>query len=458
MKDIRFNISLYIIIPVIFSGIAALSIIVSYRIASYYIPKGLDPLYPLLFWGMLIILFTFISGLLIVKFIIDPIKRFVLQTQNLGVVKKLNKDNDPDPAKGDMGHIQSIFEQVSELLGNVEARELFPDIIGRSRSIRGILNQILKVAPKNSTVLLLGETGTGKELIAKSIHQHSNRQDKSFVAINCAAIPDTLLESELFGHEKGAFTGANSRKPGKFEMADHGTLFLDEIGDMPLETQAKVLRVIQENRIERVGGVTPVKVDVRFIAATNKDLPKMVEDGRFRNDLFFRLNVFSIFIPALRARREDIPLLAEAFLRKKDPELELTSESLQVMMAYDWPGNVRELQNAIEASSVLAEKQVKPSHLPASIHKGAGMPSVSGANGKFEKGADADSLFLNKNQDIDARIQNIEKGIIIEALNRTNGVQVKAAALLGIKERSLWHRIKKFQIDASIFKKPKDTT
>jgi transcriptional regulator with GAF, ATPase, and Fis domain len=446
MKDIRFHISLYIIIPVIFAGIAILSIIVTYNTTTYYLSKALNPQWPVVWWGMLLIAFTLICGILIVKLLIDPVKRFVIKTKGLGIVKNVNPPKHASVANDDMGKFTMVFEQVSELLSKVEARQLFPDIIGQSEVMRGVFNQIVKVAPKESTVLITGETGTGKELIARSIHQHSKRQNRPFIAINCAAIPEALLESELFGYEKGAFTGANIKKPGKFELADGGTLFLDEIGDMPLETQAKVLRAIEEHTIERVGAIKPTKVNVRFIAATNRNLEKMVEAGLFRQDLFYRLNVFSILLPPLRHRREDIPLLIEKFLNEKGKDCHLSSESLQLLMANDWPGNVRELKNALESASVLADKKILPSNLPVSIKRNESL------NGSTNAPNDAMMVNLNGNADLDLQIKDYERRIIVDALRRSGGVQVKAASLLGIKERSLWHRIKKHQIDIAEFK------
>ena len=446
MKDIRFHISLYIIIPVIFAGIAILSIIVTYNTTTYYLSKALNPQWPVVWWGMLLIAFTLICGILIVKLLIDPVKRFVIKTRGLGIVKNVNPPKHASVATDDMGKFTMVFEQVSELLSKVEARQLFPDIIGQSKVMRGVFNQIVKVAPKESTVLITGETGTGKELIARSIHQHSKRQDRPFIAINCAAIPEALLESELFGYEKGAFTGANIKKPGKFELADGGTLFLDEIGDMLLETQAKVLRAIEEHTIERVGAIKPTKVNVRFIAATNRNLEKMFEAGLFRQDLFYRLNVFSILLPPLRHRREDIPLLIEKFLNETGKDCHLSSESLQLLMTNDWPGNVRELKNALESAAVLAGKKILPSNLPVSIKRNESL------NGSTNAPIDAMMVNLNGNADLDVQIKDYERRIIVDALRRSGGVQVKAANLLGIKERSLWHRIKKHQIDIAEFK------
>lgn len=275
MRDIRFNISLYIIIPIIFAGIALLATIGSYNIVLYYTRIGQNPETPVLIFGGSLLSITFLLGLVIAKLIIGPVERFVRQAEDLGILEdSLVNGSSPPQQKDALGRYALVFDQVTELLSRVESRKLFPQIIGESRGMRGVFNQIIKVSSTESNVLIMGETGTGKELIAQSIHDHSLRSAKPFIAINCAAIPAGLLESELFGHEKGAFTGAESKRIGKFESADGGTLFLDEIGDMPIETQAKILRILEESKFERVGGSSSIKVDVRFIAATNKDLSK----------------------------------------------------------------------------------------------------------------------------------------------------------------------------------------
>ncbi len=460
MKDIRFNISLYVIIPIIFAGMTVLATLLSYRLTIYYIQQGGRAGWPVAFWGTVLSLFALVSGLLIVKFLIDPVKRFVDQTRTMGVVGRLDPDTDkPSGKDDDMLRFSRVFDQVTELLSKVEARELFPDIIGQSRAMRGVFNHIMKVAPTDSTVLILGETGTGKELVARSIHKHSPRHEKAFVAINCAAIPEGLLESELFGYEKGAFTGANQRKIGKLELANNGTVLLDEIGDMPLNIQAKVLRVLEEQEIERIGGIHPVKVNLRVIAATNKDLAKMVDQGLFRQDLYYRLNVFTIFLPPLRERREDIPLLAEKFIEKSRPGTKISSAALQIMMTYEWPGNVRELENTIESACLMADSEVQPHHLPAAVAAvAATWPDIQVSSEPPEDPDPEDSQpaasveDLARNQNLDQRLRQIEISMIVEALARTGGVQIRAAELLGIKERSLWHRLKKYQIDVSAFK------
>jgi transcriptional regulator with GAF, ATPase, and Fis domain len=438
MKNKRFSINLYIIIPVIFAGLAALAFISAYQLTRHY-HESMESEWSLSFWGISLVLFTFICGLITVKLIIDPVKRFVDKTQSLAVIR-----NSPEiPAKSnptEMHPFTRVFDQVSELLGKVEARELFPDIIGQSPALRSVLNRIIKVAPTDTTVLLTGETGTGKELLANSIHRHSRRHKNAFIALNCAAIPANLLESELFGHEKGAFTGAAARKPGKFELAHGGTLFLDEVGDMPLEIQAKVLRALEERQIQRLGGVQPIKVDVRFIAATNRSLTDLVEQGLFRKDLYYRLSVFLIHLPPLRERREDIPLLAEYLLKKGTDKIsKFSSAALQLLMVYDWPGNIRELQSAIHSAALMADSMIEPHHFPALISRSCqSVPEIP---------PEPDEAL-----NLDQRLGIIEKGILIQALNQTKGVQKRAAQLLGIKERSLWHRLKKYGIEAADYK------
>jgi transcriptional regulator with GAF, ATPase, and Fis domain len=328
---------------------------------------------------------------------------------------------------------------VTTILGKVEARELFPEIVGQSRVIREVFGQIMKVAPTDATVLISGESGTGKELVAAGIYKQSARRGKPFVKLNCVAIPEGLLESELFGHEKGSFTGAVAQKKGKFELADGGTIFLDEIGDMPLSTQAKLLRVLQERTFERVGGTSSLRVDVRFIAATNKNLPEMVKAGIFREDLFYRINVFALHLPPLRERCEDIPVLVEHFLGSAEKAAQVSPQTMQLLLGYPWPGNVRELQNVIERAAVIAEGTIEPGHLPSYFRNEMKVLGTS------EGPENSTSL--------DDRMAQIEKGMIIEAMTRVGGVQIRAAQLLGINQRSLWHRIKKHNIDVPSLKK-----
>jgi formate hydrogenlyase transcriptional activator len=253
-----------------------------------------------------------------------------------------------------------LQQQNVYLQEEIKAAHNFDEIVGRSSALVAVLQRVSKVAATDSTVLINGETGTGKELVARAVHSVSPRKAKPVIKLNCAALPATLVESELFGHEKGAFTGATARKPGRFELADGGTLFLDEVGELPLEAQAKLLRVLQEREFERVGGTTPVKVDVRVIAATNRDLGRMVKDGKFREDLFYRLNVFPVQLPPLRDRPDDIPLLVQFFLGKfaarvGKPVTGVSQGTLDLLVAYPWPGNIRELENVIERAVILAD-------------------------------------------------------------------------------------------------------
>src|SRR4030042_3365664 len=289
MKKKYYYISLYIFVPIIFSGMAIFSTIIAFRITSEAMKKAADLFWPILSLLLIIAVLAFFCGMILVRFLLRPVERFVRNAEQLPALARGQAENGDWRQGDELQRFTAIFDQVTGVLTNVEARVLFPRIIGQSLAIRGILSQIMKVAPTDSTVLISGESGTGKELAAVSIHQHSPRKARPFIKLNCVAIPESLLESELFGHEKGAFTGATNRKLGKFEMAHGGTLFLDEIGDMPLSTQAKVLRTLQGREFERVGGTRPISVDVRFIAATNKNLEKMVKEGTFREGLYYRL-------------------------------------------------------------------------------------------------------------------------------------------------------------------------
>lgn len=368
---------------------------------------------------------------------LKPFIQFVEKTRKIPIVTDSAAEIRGNAA-GDLENIASVLNQVVNILSSVEVRELFPDIIGASASMRAIFTQITKVAPTDTTVLITGDSGTGKELVAQAICSHSPRRGKPFIKFNCIAIPEGLLESELFGHERGAFTGAIARKKGRFELADGGTILLDEIGDMPLTTQAKILRVLQEREFERVGGTEKMRVDVRIIVATNKDLSGMVKTGAFREDLFYRLNVFSIHLPPLRERREDIPALVSQFAKmSEDKARNISSRTMQLLLAYSWPGNIRELKNVIERALVVAEGNIEPHHLP---------PELSGENGVLKNGQASDGKPL------DERLAEIETGLIIEAITRAGGSQARAANFLGINQRSLWHRIKKYKIDVSSLK------
>jgi len=439
MNKKRVHLSLYIIIPSIFTGIEIIAIIVTYQLTSYYLKRDIEPLLEMIWLGIATSMLTFFCNFMILRMIMNPIYKFVKTAEKYPIITQATMNSDVTTVTENIDHVQRVLDQVTTVLGKMEASELFPEIIGQSRTMRGIFGQIIKVAPTDATVLIMGESGTGKELIATSLYEHSLRNSKPFIKINCVAIPEGLLESELFGHEKGAFTGAVAQKKGKFEMADGGTIFLDEIGDMPQATQAKLLRVLQEKEFERVGGAQQIRVDVRFITATNKNLPEMIKAGEFREDLYYRLNVFALTLPPLRERREDIPFLIDHFLEKSKNELAISSRAMQVLLGYNWPGNIRELKNVTERAAVFAEKTIEPSHFPAALTGGTSIWSEG-------KGGDGDRT-------LDERLEEIERGMIIEAINRAGGVQARAAQMLCINPRSLWHRIKKYGIDVSTLKK-----
>ena len=312
------------------------------------------------------------------------------------------------------------------------------NLIGKSSRMQELFKMMEVVSATNSTVLITGESGTGKELVAKAIHLNSPRADEAFVSVNCGAFVETLLESELFGYMKGSFTGATANKKGLFEVADKGTIFLDEIGDMSLAMQVKLLRALQERTIRRVGGTEEVAVDVRVIAATNKDLGGMVAESQFREDLYYRISVIPLELPPLRHRRDDIPLLANHFLSRLNSSMgkdigRISEEALKRMEAYDWPGNVRELENALERAFILeTSDQLSAAYLPEN----------SSHNGPIRLMADLPAEGIN----LEAYVENLQKGFITEALRRTNGVQVKAAQLLQMTYRSFRHYLQKYNL------------
>ena len=435
MKQSRFYISLYIIFPFIFTGLTIFAAIVSFRLTKYGMLHGLEPARPV-FWFIIVIgCLAYICGFALVRMILKPVEKFVEETSKLSSFAGSEKSKNKMGSVDKIQQFTNVFDQVTSVLSRMDAHHFFPDIIGESTTMRGLLGLTKKVAPTDSTVLILGESGTGKELAATSIHDNSERNEQPYIKLNCAAIPEELLESELFGHEKGAFTGATKFKPGKFDMADGGTLFLDEIGDMPFNLQAKILRILQEQEFYRVGGSRTIRVDVRIIASTNKNVEEMVQRGSFREDLFYRLNVFTLHLPPLRERKEDIPLLVDYFLQRAPKKVEISAVALQMLVAYSWPGNIRELQNIIESASIIAENgYIEPAQLPGKI------------TGARNDPAQPDIRWAS-NMPLDERLREIEKSMIIEALRKTGGVQVRATELLGINQRSLWHRIKKHNID-----------
>jgi DNA-binding NtrC family response regulator len=319
-----------------------------------------------------------------------------------------------------------------------QQRYRLPAIVGESPRIVEVSNAIQRVAPTDSTVLLQGESGTGKELFARAIHQLSPRRDRPFVAINCAAIPETLIENELFGHEKGSFTGATGRQLGKFELADSGTIFLDEIGDLGISVQSKILRVIQERRFDRIGGTSTLDVDVRIICATNHALADKVKEGRFREDLFFRINVFPVTVPPLRARREDIGALSDFFLQKfarelKKPSLRISPDAREALRAYDWPGNIRELENCIERAAILCDDVIIERR---DLHLGDASPETL---------RDALDLSGTLSEAAERATRVVERLKITDALQ--GGTRAEAAESLGISTRTLAAKMKEHGID-----------
>ncbi len=335
------------------------------------------------------------------------------------------------------GRARQLEKRLTSLREELGDRFGFDRIIGRAPALQEALTRAAKVAPTETTVLLTGESGTGKELVARAIHYSSPRAEGPFVAINCAALPETLVESELFGHERGAFTGADKQKPGRFELAAGGTLFLDEVVELPASVQAKLLRVLQEHEFQRVGGTATLKADVRLIAATNRDPQRAVEDGKFREDLYYRLNVFSVHLPPLRERGDDILLLANHFMRELSPRLGrwepgLSRDARTLLLSHRWPGNIRELENAIERALIVSE-----GGLLTAVHFGIVAIERSPTDGRGDPGSDpmaSDSLA------------DVEKHTILAALERTKGNKSKAATALGITRTQLYTRLKRFGI------------
>ena len=334
---------------------------------------------------------------------------------------------------------QRLLDENAHLKEELKERYDFSHIVGTSGPMRQVFEQIARVASTNTTVLIRGESGTGKELIAHAIHYSSARARKPFVKVSCAALPDSLIESELFGYERGAFTGATARKKGRFELADGGTLFLDEIGDVNLSTQVKLLRVLQEREFERLGGTAAIQANVRLVAATNTDLEKAIAAGTFREDLYYRLNVFTIFVPPLRERKTDILLLADHFLEKYAIEhgrniKRISTPAIDMLMAYHWPGNVRELQNIIERAVLVCDAAVVHGHhLPPTLQTGEASGTVAGMS-------------------LSNAVAAYEKDLIQDALKTTRGNRVRAAMLLDSTERIISYKVKKYHIDCRRFR------
>ena len=334
----------------------------------------------------------------------------------------------------DLTEVVTKERVISRLRRELRGEDGFHGILGKSSTMRQVFDLITSSAQSEAPVVIYGESGTGKELVASAIHKLGPRHKAPFIKVNCAALSESLLESELFGHVKGAFTGADRTRVGRFEAANGGDIFLDEIGDLPLSTQVKLLRVLQEKEIEKVGDYRPIKIDVRILAATNKDLNELMEEGRFRQDLYYRIGVIPIHLPPLRDRREDIPLLVKTFinrirLKTDKPISGMSKEALDLLYQYDWPGNVRELINVIEYSFVLChEGEIMPTHLP---------PRITGNQPR---------VTTKKGRAVTRQSDEEERKRIVNALDATGGNQSKAAEILGISRVTLWKRLKTFDI------------
>ncbi len=353
------------------------------------------------------------------------------------------------------GEVSDIKDKLAQeklyLEGEIRSELKFEEIVGKSQALRLVLEQVETVAPTDSTVLIYGETGTGKELIARAVHNLSARQSNGFVKLNCAAIPTGLLESELFGHERGAFTGAISQRIGRFELANRGTMFLDEIGEVPLELQPKLLRVLQEREFERLGSTRTLRTDARLIAATNRDLEALVSEQKFRSDLYYRLNVFPVRVPALRERPEDIPLLVRHFVQQFSRRIgkaidTIPSDTMTTLVKYSWPGNIRELQNVIERAVILTKGPVL--NIPGDDLRTQNMNSMAAAAGVQNPSASSNEAPRNMRTVMD----ETERKQIVEALEHTNWTVAGArgaAALLGMKRSTLQSRMQKLGIRIS---------
>ncbi len=367
-----------------------------------------------------------------------------VEAMKLGAFDFITKPFPADLLRVKVGHALDVARMRAEnLFLRQESRQHLPEaMIGTSKSLREIMEQVQRVAPTDSSVLIMGESGTGKELVARAIHSGSRRAQKPFIKVDCAALAEGVLESELFGHERGAFTGAVGRKQGRFELADEGTIFLDEVGEIPNNVQLKLLRVLQDRTFERVGGTQTLKVDVRVVSATNKNLKEEVKKGRFREDLYYRLHIVPIELPSLRKRSEDIPTLIEHFLtrmsRRQGKTKRVMPESMTLLKEYSWPGNIRELENLIERIFILTPgADILPEHLPDTLKK----PNQN-------VNLDLPALGVP----LDAALEEMERKLILRAYQEAGGVKTKTAQLLGVKTSALYYKLEKY----GIYKREKD--
>lgn len=430
--NLKINLNLYFLIPLISGLLGFLSVI----IGSFF-PKDCAYLY------LTGIIFGFFSGgfsFYILKLLLEPAEKLAQKFQiNTNDKKdKIKKNYEKDQLK----EIKKTFVYLEKILESDEKNKYFPDIITNSNLMKAELKKALQAAPTNASVLITGESGTGKELICDAIVSNSKRKNNPLIKINCSAIPENLVESELFGYSKGAFTGADSNKKGKFFLANNGTIFLDEIGDMPLDVQAKLLRVLENQEINPLGTEKTIKINVRVIAAANISPETLIKEKKLREDLFYRLSVIMINLPPLRQRKEDIKDLTNYFIKNHTDSPSISKSALELLKNYDWPGNIRELKNIIERAGIYSgKKEISPENLPSEI---GGIKSI-------ELGKNFDSN-TKENQNLDQTLSQIEISIIEKALENNLGIQSKAAIELGITQRSLWNRIKKFSIDVEEFK------
>ena len=410
------------------------------------------------------------SKLLVILMTAYGTTQMAIEAMKLGAYDYLLKPFDVVKLKDIVGNALKAAHDMRQIVSYqplLESEDYEAGIVGRSEAMQQVFKMIGQVAGTDATALITGESGTGKELVARAIYHHSNRNSQPFLAVNCAAIPEQLLESELFGHERGAFTGATLQRIGKFEQCNGGTLFLDEIGDMTPATQTKILRVLQSGTFERVGGNTPLRVDVRIIAATNKPLEEAVAARQFREDLFYRLNVVRLHIPPLRERREDVRLLVNYFLKKFAREAETTPKSIssgviKALEAYHWPGNVRELENVVRRALVVAKgdaillsdlsPEIAGQNAPQTAAPASSIPTVPGSDaGATDVTSLARKLFQWARKDPKLKlIPAVERELVLQALKETSGNQVQAAKLLGITRATLRKRIEKFGIQREL--------
>ncbi len=448
------NISIYFLVPFVWGMGSVFAYIVSFQISTVL---GSSPYIGQIhsLAGCLIFSGSFATGYAVLRFVLKPTEELLDRlNKTISPVENTEADTGRENRLNKHRHRNWFFldelDEYRKVFGKIavgsdikKLQDQFPHILFKSREMAYVLEQVLKVAPSPAGVLILGQSGTGKELIADAVHEKSPRKDGPLIKVNCGAISPGLLESELFGHEKGAFTGAVALHKGCFERSDKGSIFLDEVGEMPQEVQVKLLRVLQNGEFFRVGGQKPFKVDVRVIAATNKNLEALVAQGRFREDLFYRLNVFNIILPPLARRENDIELLAGHFAQKKGKKI--SDETMGFLKSHDWKGNIRELENKIEQAVICCDTEVlQTEHFD--FQQAAGLTPSSPAQ--------EDSVLLPDKEDfsLNDELGRIEVEFIVQALRKNNGVQARAADMLGIKPRSLWNRIKKYGINAGEFK------